>query len=321
MLRVFLSSPAMRRIAGGLSLSTLKRGKWENASRLGSLSCGMPTLPSPSSSASSRHSRSTAVAVALTYSSRWNTNDATVDEDVNPSSTTNSNRAGIRRAGNRPPPRRNNLNGSTSTPTLLPPAFDVVHWNDEDIRKGHLLRVVYRDNYVILDYYQQSQVIVVPPGQTPPPRSARAERTVTVALPPGFVARLLGVLEEKSTEASIQLRSTTAVLKSVPEKGKHHHVLQCSTIRANNASGGMESTSTGSEGAADSHGETTDEHESSASTTTSTGAVGQGNTSATTVYEWVVPFDPAESLMLHRFLTQCLQYNTGFCRPILSPSQ
>lgn len=184
------------------------------------------------------------------------------------------------------------MNGRRGSDAVLPPAFDVVHWNDSDITKGHLLRILHRDNYVVLDYYRQAKAVTAAPGEDAPSRSGRAERAVSVALPPGYVARLLAVLEGKANKADIQLRMATALFETVNSKGPHHYKLSCQIARP---AGGSRTSGEGQAGAV--------EDDASGS------------------QSWEVEFDPAESLMMHRFLSQCLQYNTGFCRPVLFPSQ
>lgn len=282
MLRAFLSFAETRSGHAGIGIASTLLFKSSGALSNGkACSCLLPL---------SRTSCFTSSISSLSQSRHWNSNVAT-EEGENSGSRRQNQRNNYRNAA-----RHSNSNQNNA---VLPPAFDIVHWNDTDISKGHLLRVLYRDSYVVLDYYQQSQVIMVPPGEKPPPRSARAERTVTVALPPGFVARLLAVLENKSTTANIQLRSTTAVLEPIPEKGTHYYRLKCSTVRQNISTSAVDSDIVGDSAVAESR--------------TVSSPTTQGNT-----YQWEVEFDPAESLMFHRFLTQCLQYNTGFCRPVFS---
>lgn len=195
-------------------------------------------------------------ATALTGTWRWNSTQGNEKAATASANNANNNTNAVARRAGR-------------DPVVLPPAFDVVHWNDADLSKGHLLRVVHRDSYVVLDYYQQAMPTVSENGAATP-RSSRAERSVTLALPPVYVARLLSVLEGKAKSVEIKLRTTTATFDAV---GPHAHRLSCSTTRITQED------------------------------------------SAPTTKEWAVDFDPAESLLLHRFLTQCLQYNTGFCHP------
>lgn len=236
---------------------------------------------------------SSSALVALSTPLRWTTSDAAGNSGSNSRSgnNNNNNNNNARRRNN------NNINArrgdGNSNPAVLPPAFDVVHWNDSDITKGHLLRILHRDNYVVLDYYRQAKAVTAAPGEDAPSRSGRAERAVSVALPPGYVARLLAVLEGKASKAEIQLRMATALFEAVNEKGPHHYQLSCQISRpaATKAAEGV------GEGGAD------------------------DNAASSNSLSWAVEFDPAESLMMHRFLSQCLQYNTGFCRPVLHPSQ
>lgn len=282
MIRAFLSFAETRGGHAGIGVSSSVLFKTSSAFSIGRTCC----CPLPLSRASFFSSSVS----SLSQSRHWNSNVA-IEQGEN-----NESRRQNQRNNYRNDARRSNSNQNAA---VLPPAFDIVHWNDTDISKGHLLRVLYRDSYVVLDYYQQSRVIMAPAGEKPPPRSGRAERTVSVALPPGFVARLLAVLENKSAVANIQLRSTTAALEPILEKGAHYYRLKCSSVRQNISTSAVDSDVIG--------GSPATESSTSSSPTT------QGNT-----YQWEVEFDPAESLMLHRFLTQCLQYNTGFCRPVLS---
>ncbi|KPI83449.1 mitochondrial RNA binding protein 2 MRP2 gBP25 [Leptomonas seymouri] len=162
---------------------------------------------------------------------------------------------------------------------ILPPAFDVVHWNDEDVSRGHLLRVLHRGGYIVLDYHRQRPV-EEPAGDAIERRLKRAEKVVTVTLPPVYVARFLGVLEGRMDSVEVQSRFTNAVFKPNTAKGKHHYVLHCTSMKPTT---GQAQTVDG-----------TDVHEETV--------------------EWTVELDVAESLMLHRFLTQALHFNSGFSR-------
>ncbi|EPY27111.1 MRP2, gBP25 [Angomonas deanei] len=113
-------------------------------------------------------------------------------------------------------------------------------------------------------------------------RSERAERVVTVTLPPVYIARFLGVLEGRLPTVEVQSRYTNATFAPDTAKGKHHHVLSASSTRPTT---GQQLNADGS----DVNEETID---------------------------WRVPLDVAESLMLERFLTQALHYNAGFARYI-----
>lgn len=321
MLRVFLSSPGIRKGLSGIMSTALCRGKVESSYRLGTLLPLSQFLRRGGGSSPLPFFSSSSLPAALVGSRCWNSSSSYSSEEgemeVEDAHRHASSNGALRSNNNNRSPNRNvgtrrsGGGNSPNTTAVLPPAFDVVHWNDEDVQKGHLLRVIYRDNYVVLDYYQQSQVIMVPAGERPPPRSARAERTVTVALPPSFVARLLSVLEEKSTVENIQLRATTAVFEAAPEKGAHFHILKCSTLRPSSLGAAAVDGQKKQDGSSRSEEEQREEGSSSSSAAPE----GKGRNN---MYEWEVIFDPAESLMLHRFLTQCLQYNTGFCRPFLS---
>lgn len=194
----------------------------------------------------------------LAVSLRWNT----------PSSAGEGATAPPAQQGNNPTPR-SNYSRARINQASLPPAFDVVHWNTEDPAKGHLLRVLHRDSYVVLDYYRQAAKKEASDG---PATGNRAERTISVSLPPVYVARLLGVLEGRTAKTDIQLRYAIASF-TAKEGQSHQYTLQCRASRPPSQPAAKEEE-----------------------------------------VEWVVDFDAAESLLLHRFLTQCLQYNTGFCR-------
>ncbi|KEG09021.1 putative mitochondrial RNA-binding protein 2, putative,MRP2, putative,gBP25 [Trypanosoma grayi] len=156
----------------------------------------------------------------------------------------------------------------------LPPAFDVVHWNEEDMSRGHLLRVLHRDSFVVLDYHRQAKKI----GE----EGNKAERVVSVMLPAVYTARFLGVLEGRADKVEVQSRYTNAVFAPNPQ-APHTFTLKCTSTKPPQQR---------QEGAMD------------------------GNGSSDT-FEWTVDFDAAESLMLHRFLSQALHYNTGFARTVV----
>lgn len=179
--------------------------------------------------------------------------------------------------------RNSNVQSQRGRRDTMPPAFDIVHWNDEDIAAGHLLRVVHRDGFIVLDYHRQRSVTVeLREDGSRAANPNRAERVVTVTLPPVYVARFLGVLEGRMTKLEVQSRFTNASFMPNTAKGKHHYTLHCTSMKPTT---GQIQTVDG----ADVHEETV---------------------------EWTVEFDAAESLMLHRFLTQALHYNTGFSRKV-----
>ncbi|ESL12138.1 mitochondrial RNA-binding protein 2 [Trypanosoma rangeli SC58] len=163
--------------------------------------------------------------------------------------------------------RRPSLAQQRARRSQLPPAFDVVHWNDEDMSRGHLLRVLHRDSFVVLDYHRQVKKL----GE----EGNKAERVVSVMLPAVYTARFLGVLEGRMEQVEVQSRFTNAVFAPVPEV-PHTFILKCTSTRP-------------------------PQQQNSSS--------GDGET-----FDWTVMFDVAESLMLHRFLSQALHYNTGFAR-------
>ncbi|CCW66707.1 unnamed protein product [Phytomonas sp. Hart1] len=164
----------------------------------------------------------------------------------------------------------------------LPPAFDIVHWNDVDITAGHLIRVIYRDSYIVLEYHRQTRRIMDDDGHRIENEGrSNAERVVSLTLPPVYIARFLGVLEGRMPEVEVQSRFTNASFKPDPSTAKeHHYILRCV-----------------------SHRPTTGPRQ----TAESADAMGES-------IEWQVRLDAAESLMLHRFLTQALKYNSGFGR-------
>ncbi|ORC84303.1 putative mitochondrial RNA-binding protein 2, putative,MRP2, putative,gBP25 [Trypanosoma theileri] len=163
--------------------------------------------------------------------------------------------------------RRPSLAQQRARRAHLPPAFDVVHWNDEDMSRGHLLRVLHRDSFVVLDYHRQIKKI----GE----EGNKAERVVSVMLPAVYTARFLSVLEGRSDKVEVHSRFTNAVF--APKNGVPHvFTLNCTSTKP------PQQQQQGS-----------DNEEK---------------------FEWAVEFDPAESLMLHRFLSQALHYNTGFAK-------
>ncbi|KAG5510637.1 hypothetical protein JKF63_06935 [Porcisia hertigi] len=165
----------------------------------------------------------------------------------------------------------------------LPPAFDIVHWNDENTSAGHLLRVVHRDGFIVLDYHRQrASTAEVREDGTRAANPNRAEKVVTVTLPPVYVARFLGVLEGRMNKLEVQSRFTNASFLPNAAKGKHHYTLHCTSMKP---------------------------------TTGQIQTVDGADVQEETV-EWTVEFNAAESLMFHRFLTQALHYNTGFSRKV-----
>ncbi|RNF17075.1 mitochondrial RNA-binding protein 2 [Trypanosoma conorhini] len=177
-------------------------------------------------------------------------------------------------SGSAPTWRRPTLAQQRARRLQLPPAFDVVHWDNEDMSRGHLLRVLHRDSFVVLDYHRQ----VRKTGE----EGNKAERFVSVMLPAVYTARFLGVLEGRMEQVEVQSRFTNAVF--APNPGEPHtFTLKCTSTRPPQ----QQQSSQG-------------------------GGGGEEET-----FDWTVPFDAAESLMLHRFLSQALHYNTGFARTIV----
>nr|AAF80347.1 27 kDa guide RNA-binding protein [Crithidia fasciculata] len=170
--------------------------------------------------------------------------------------------------------------------TPLPPAFDIVHWNDEKPSEGFLLRVLYRNGYIALDYHRQKTTTEnsssnnTAEAATPGRRENRAVKVVTVTLPPVYVARFLGVLEGRMDKVEVQSRFTNATFAPNGAKGKHCHTLHCVSTKP----------------------------------TTGQAQTVEGADVDEATVEWTAELDAAESLMLHRFLTQALHQNTGFGR-------
>lgn len=212
----------------------------------------------------------------LQLQTRWATSEA--------AQSINNNNNNDNRNRNVGPNRQRNRRAS------LPPAFDIVHWNDEDISRGYLLRVLHRNGYIVLDYHRQRSATVKASAEDAAAdttasagrRENRAEKVVTVTLPPVYVARFLGVLEGRMDKVEVQSRFTNATFAPDAAQGKHHHTLHCTSMRPTT---GQAQTIDG----ADVHEETV---------------------------EWTVSLDAAESLMLHRFLTQALHQNSGFGRNV-----
>ncbi|KAK7198723.1 mitochondrial RNA binding protein 2 [Novymonas esmeraldas] len=163
----------------------------------------------------------------------------------------------------------------------MPPAFDVVHWNDDNVAAGHLLRVVHRGGSIALDYHRQRvrSAEIGEDGSRTANRN-RAEKVVSVTLPPVYVARFLAVLEGRTDRLEVHSRFTDASFVPNTSKGAHYYTLQCTSTKP-----------------------------SSGTIQTVDGADVQED-----AVHWTVEFDPAESLMLHRFLTLALHFNTGFGR-------
>lgn len=202
---------------------------------------------------------------------RWATTDAAAST-TSAATTTNNSRTRSNAAFDRQRRRR----------AALPPAFDIVHWNDADVSRGHLLRVLHRNGYIVLDYHRQRQpsAAAADDDDTTSRRENRAEKVVTVTLPPVYIARFLGVLEGRMEKVDVQSRFTNAMFAPNTSKGPHHYTLHCTSMKPTT---GQSQTIDG----ADVHEETV---------------------------EWTVEMDPAESLMLHRFLSQALHQNSGFGR-------
>jgi hypothetical protein len=185
--------------------------------------------------------------------------------------------------------RINAVNRQRARRANMPPAFDIVHWNDNDVSRGHLLRVLHRNGYIVLDYHRQRHPSPSPSSAadddaaaTTSRRENRAERVVSVTLPPVYVARFLGVLEGRMDKVEVQSRFTNATFVPNAAAGPHHYTLRCTSMKPTT---GQVQTVDG----ADVHEETV---------------------------EWTVELDAAESLMLHRFLTQAFHLNSGFARSV-----
>lgn len=230
----------------------------------------------------------TTTMAALTAMARWDSSASTAtavasggsNASSSPSNSTTggsgaggSNAARGRSGMSSRPPRR------TGSRAPMLPAFDIVHWNDADVSAGHLLRVLHRDSFIVFDYHRQLHPTT---ERGAGPTTGRAERVVTVTLPPVYIARFLGVLEGRMDKVEVQSRFTNALFVPNTTKGPHHYTLQCHSVRPTT---GQQQTADG-----------VDINEESV--------------------DWTVEFDPAEALMLHRFLTQALKYNTGFARRI-----
>ncbi|CCW64591.1 unnamed protein product [Phytomonas sp. EM1] len=198
--------------------------------------------------------------------------------------TTDATRAASDAARERNASGSNNSSSSQRRPPLPPlsPAFDIVHWNDADVAAGHLVRVIYRDSHIVLEYHRQTRRIMDDDGRRiDGDGRGNAERLVTLTLPPVYIARFLGVLEGRMSEVEVQSRFTNATFKPDTSTAKaHHYILRCVSHRPTT---GQRQTAEGVDVAEDS-------------------------------VEWQVSLDAAESLMLHRFLTQALKYNSGFGR-------
>lgn len=172
----------------------------------------------------------------------------------------------------------------------LPPCFDIVRWHEDPV-KGHLLRVLYQDNCVVLTYITQEGQLTPPPPTTPPqaagsvPRdetaiptpaptarlSLRGKRVLSVHLPTIYMARFLAVLEGNLDKCDIASRQATGTLVALPEP--HHFRL------------------------------------------TVTGSIPNAeNPDQPKKMEWVTEMDPATALLMQRFLSQALKYNAGFTK-------
>lgn len=167
--------------------------------------------------------------------------------------------------------------GFTRSGGPLPPAFDVVHWNDEDVAAGHLLRVVHNDTHIVFEYYRQVGRMRDHEGRRVDRDVITNEHVVSVTVPPSYVARMIGVLEGNAEPVRIQSRYTTATFQPHANQARTHSI-HCEYSRPSAAMGGAV--------------------ESAAA--------------APQLASWDVHLNVAESLMLHRFLSQSLRYNSGF---------
>jgi hypothetical protein len=90
---------------------------------------------------------------------------------------------------------------------LLPPAFDLPRWNDDDASKGYCLRVSYTEERVVLTYIKQAPQSTDPNAEENKRR--HGERVVSVYLPNVYIARFLAVLEGTIPKCEIASRQTT----------------------------------------------------------------------------------------------------------------
>ncbi|CUG93202.1 mitochondrial RNA-binding protein 2, putative [Bodo saltans] len=159
---------------------------------------------------------------------------------------------------------------------LLPPAFDLPRW-DDDPSKGYCIRVSYTEERVVLTYIKQN------PGTQAKDVAADAPAAATGGDEPNKVRR------HGERLVSVYLPNVYIA--------RFLAVLEGSMAKCDIAS--RQTTGTFSAGA---------EPNTFVLSCHSTNIPGSPNRPL----EWTTELDAAASLMLHRFLTQSLHYNSGF---------
>lgn len=162
----------------------------------------------------------------------------------------------------------------------MPPAFDIIKSNEEDIAHGYMMRVQYINTNVVLNYMKQKKSnedlrkeddekeagTKAAGARSPKGQKYERDGVTTMLLPALYAARVLSVLEGEQEKCDLVHRYSSGTFAQNPGKENHFN-LEVKTVVA-----------------------------------------GKENEPQ----EWTCEFDPANALMFRRFLVQVLHQNAGF---------
>ena len=113
----------------------------------------------------------------------------------------------------------------------LPPAFDLVRFNETDASKGYMLRIQYVNEAVVLVYSKQNATQST--TQNSGDRRRAFVQSASVGLPSTYVARLLAVMDGNLPSCTVTSRMTrgTFALGASPNS----YVLDCTTTNSGEA--------------------------------------------------------------------------------------
>eukprot|EP00331_Platyophrya_macrostoma_P022247 CAMPEP_0176446616 /NCGR_PEP_ID=MMETSP0127-20121128/24437_1 /TAXON_ID=938130 /ORGANISM="Platyophrya macrostoma, Strain WH" /LENGTH=242 /DNA_ID=CAMNT_0017832695 /DNA_START=40 /DNA_END=768 /DNA_ORIENTATION=- len=174
----------------------------------------------------------------------------------------------------------------------LPPCFDIVRWN-EDPAKGYMLRVLYQENCVLLTYITQDQ-----PLASSAPAAAPSSADVT----PSSAAA--GGSDGAAPQTRLSIRGKRVLTMYLPTIyiARFLAVLE----------GNLEKCDVASRQATGSFVALAEPHHFRL--TVSGTIQNLENQDQTKKMEWITDLDAASSLMMQRFFSQALKYNSGFTK-------
>lgn len=121
---------------------------------------------------------------------------------------------------------------TTNTPTTprfngkqLPPSFDVISFNNDDISQGYLGRVSLEEGHVV--FSRRQQVRASTSHDDHKVNHFDKANVINVPLGTGMYTRVQAVLEGYADHAEISTRSTKG--KFLPDEDPHSYKLQCET--------------------------------------------------------------------------------------------